>query len=70
MRHGNPSRRIATSQVSGNAPCNRRTRNSLKKTERLSAALNTVEPPILEFTNAKLLESDKPWSQVALNAPK
>lgn len=26
------------------------------------AALNTVEPPILEFTNAKLLESDKPWA--------
>lgn len=25
------------------------------------AALNTVEPPILEFANAKLLESDKPW---------
>ena len=22
----------------------------------------TVEPPILEFANAKLLESDKPWS--------
>jgi glutathione S-transferase len=26
------------------------------------AALNTVEPPILEFANARLLESDKPWS--------
>jgi glutathione S-transferase len=26
------------------------------------AAVNTVEPPILEFANAKLLESDKPWS--------
>jgi glutathione S-transferase len=26
------------------------------------AALNTVEPPILEFANAKLLESDKPWA--------
>lgn len=25
------------------------------------AALNTVEPPILEFANAKLLERDKPW---------
>src|SRR5580765_4941638 len=25
------------------------------------AALNTVEPPILELTNAKLLEGDKPW---------
>ena len=27
------------------------------------AALNTVEPPILELANAKLLESDKPWSK-------
>ncbi len=26
------------------------------------AAVNTVEPPILEFTNAKLLEADKPWN--------
>ncbi len=26
------------------------------------AAINTVEPPILELTNARLLESDKPWS--------
>ena len=26
------------------------------------AALSTVEPPILEFANAKLLEGDKPWS--------
>jgi glutathione S-transferase len=26
------------------------------------AALNTVEPPILELANAKLLESDKPWA--------
>jgi glutathione S-transferase len=26
------------------------------------AALNTVEPPILELANAKLLESDRPWS--------
>jgi glutathione S-transferase len=25
------------------------------------AALNTVEPPILELGNAKLLERDKPW---------
>jgi glutathione S-transferase len=25
------------------------------------AAVNTVEPPILEFANAKLLEGDKPW---------
>jgi glutathione S-transferase len=27
------------------------------------AAVNTVEPPILEFANAKLLESDKPWAE-------
>jgi glutathione S-transferase len=26
------------------------------------AALNTVEPPILELQNAKLLEGDKPWN--------
>ena len=26
------------------------------------AAVNTVEPPILELANAVLLESDKPWS--------
>lgn len=26
------------------------------------AALSTIEPPILEFENAKLLERDKPWS--------
>jgi len=25
------------------------------------AALNTVEPPILELANAKLIEADKPW---------
>lgn len=25
------------------------------------AALNTIEPPILELSNTKLLESDKPW---------
>jgi glutathione S-transferase len=30
------------------------------------AALNTVEPPILEFANAKLLESEKPWSKERL----
>jgi len=30
------------------------------------AALNTVEPPILELANAKLLESDKPWSKERL----
>ena len=27
------------------------------------AAVNSVEPPILEFANAKLLEADKPWSK-------
>ena len=27
------------------------------------AALNTVEPPILELANARLLEGDKPWTQ-------
>ena len=27
------------------------------------AALSTIEPPILELANAKLLERDKPWSQ-------
>jgi glutathione S-transferase len=26
------------------------------------AALNSVEPPILEFANARLTESDKPWA--------
>jgi len=26
------------------------------------AAVNSVEPPILEFANARLLENDKPWS--------
>ncbi|MCB4363391.1 glutathione S-transferase family protein [Hydrogenophaga taeniospiralis] len=30
------------------------------------AALNTVEPPILELQNARLLESDKPWSEQRL----
>ena len=30
------------------------------------AALNTVEPPILELANAKLLESDKPWGKERL----
>jgi len=28
----------------------------------LFAALNTVEPPILELANARLLEGDKPWA--------
>ena len=30
------------------------------------AALSTVEPPILELANARLLESDKPWSEERL----
>lgn len=30
------------------------------------AAVNTVEPPILELANARLLESDKPWSKQRL----
>ncbi|MDF3032114.1 MAG: glutathione S-transferase, partial [Moraxellaceae bacterium] len=30
------------------------------------AALNTVEPPILELANAKLLEGDRPWSKERL----
>ena len=30
------------------------------------AAVNTVEPPILELVNARLLESDKPWTKERL----
>ena len=30
------------------------------------SAINTVEPPILEFANAKILEHDKPWAQERL----
>jgi glutathione S-transferase len=30
------------------------------------AAVNTVEPPILELANARLLEGDKPWSKQRL----
>jgi glutathione S-transferase len=30
------------------------------------AAVNTVEPPILEMQNARLLESDRPWSKERL----
>lgn len=30
------------------------------------AALSTIEPPILEFANAKLLERDKPWNEQRL----
>jgi glutathione S-transferase len=30
------------------------------------AALNTVEPPILDLSNAKFMEGDKPWAQARL----
>ncbi len=30
------------------------------------AALNTVEPPILELVTAKIFEADKPWSEARL----
>ncbi|QNQ10463.1 glutathione S-transferase family protein [Sphingomonas alpina] len=30
------------------------------------AALNTVEPPILDLTIARIVEADKPWSQARL----
>jgi glutathione S-transferase len=30
------------------------------------AALNTVEPPILDLQTAKLLEGDKPWAEARL----
>ncbi|HWE73733.1 MAG TPA: glutathione S-transferase family protein [Stellaceae bacterium] len=30
------------------------------------AALNTIEPPILELANARFLEGDKPWSKERL----
>jgi glutathione S-transferase len=30
------------------------------------AAVSTVEPPILELANARLLEGDKPWSKERL----
>jgi glutathione S-transferase len=30
------------------------------------AAVNTVEPPILEFATAKILEGDKPWTKERL----
>jgi glutathione S-transferase len=30
------------------------------------AALNTVEPPILELVTARILEGDKPWSKERL----
>jgi len=31
------------------------------------AAVNTVEPPILELANARILERDKPWSKQRLH---
>jgi glutathione S-transferase len=34
------------------------------------AAVNTVEPPILELQNARLLEADKPWAAERLPAVK
>jgi glutathione S-transferase len=30
------------------------------------AALNTVEPPILDLTTARIFEADKPWSDARL----
>ena len=30
------------------------------------AALNTMEPPVLELVTAKILEGDKPWSKERL----
>src|SRR6185437_12781718 len=30
------------------------------------AAVNTVEPPVLDLTIAKLVEADKPWAQERL----
>src|SRR5437870_5712408 len=30
------------------------------------AAVNTMEPPILEFGNARILEGDKPWGEARL----
>ena len=32
------------------------------------AAVNTIEPPILELGNARLLEGDKPWNKERLTA--
>ncbi|MBL8908026.1 MAG: glutathione S-transferase family protein [Rhizobiales bacterium] len=31
------------------------------------AAVNTIEPPILEYANARLLESDRPWNEERLS---
>ncbi|TGV82666.1 glutathione S-transferase family protein, partial [Mesorhizobium sp. M00.F.Ca.ET.158.01.1.1] len=30
------------------------------------AALNTIEPPVLELTTARIFEADKPWSEERL----
>jgi glutathione S-transferase len=30
------------------------------------AAINTVEPPILDLSNARILEADKPWAEARL----
>ena len=32
----------------------------------MCAALNTVEPPILELVTAKILEGDRPWAEERL----
>lgn len=37
-----------------------------RATSWLFAALNTVEPPILELANARLLEHDQPWTPARL----
>ena len=34
------------------------------------AALNTVEPPILELVTAKILEADRPWAEERLPGPR
>jgi glutathione S-transferase len=42
-----------------------RSREAVLDTEPF-AALNTVEPPILELVTAKILEGDKPWAEERL----
>jgi glutathione S-transferase len=37
-----------------------------RATTRMFAALNTVEPPILELVTARLLEGDKPWTSARM----
>ena len=37
-----------------------------RATSWMFAAVNTIEPPILELANARLLERDKPWSEERL----